>query len=267
MKLFKNLICMTIFSVMAATTCFSQTNNVKKLVPAAYYDRLIKDGQIEIIHEEGKDDYFLLPSTIYDSKIKENRVQKGRKNFPFVFEGLYYISKDELKKQSKSSDENINIDDVSRVLRSVSKMQGMTYYSNSSKKYKTLYKRAYTISDPESKSAIADKTEGSADGKKIYCLQDDASFGVTRYELNYCQQKDIIYAVFNNTDSIGIGPINGINERQLKINVLVVDCDDHLLLYLSTDANANKVPGIKSLVTDSMVARMNAVHDWFLKQF
>lgn len=266
MKLFKNIICSAIL-IAAGVNVFSQTNDVKKLVPAKYLDQLLKDGQVEIIHEEGKDDYVLLPSTAYDSKINGNRIKKGSKDFPFVFEGLYYVSKDELKKQSNSSDDVIDMNDVSRVLRSISKMQGMTYYSNTHNKYKTLYKKAYTISGPDSKTAIADKTEGSADGKVIYCLQDDASFGITRYKLEYSQKSDMMYAVFNNTDSIGVGPITGINKGQLKINVLVIDCGDSILLYLSTDANANKVPGIKSLVTDSMVARMNAVHEWFLKQF
>lgn len=266
MKLFKSIICSAIL-IAAGVNVFSQTNDVKKLVPAKYLDQLLKDGQVEIIHEEEKDDYVLLPSTVYDSKINGNRIIKGNKDFPFVFEGLYYVSKDELKKQSNSSDDVIDMNDVSRVLRSISKMQGMTYYSNTRKKYKTLYKKAYTISSPDSKTAIADNIEGSADGKVIYCLQDDASFGITRYKLEYSQKADMMYAVFNNTDSIGVGPITGINKGQLKINVLVIDCGDSILLYLITDVNANKVPGIKNLVTDSMVARMNAVHEWFLKQF
>lgn len=266
MKLLKSMICSAIFFV-AGVNVFSQTNDVKKLVSSKYYDQLMKDGQVEIIHEEGEDEYLLLPSSVYDSKIKGNRITKGKKNFPFVFEGLYYVSKDELKKQSNSSDSNIDINDVSRVLRSISKMQGMTYYSNTRNKNMTLYKKAYTISEPGSKTAIADNLEGSADGKTIYCLQDDASFGVTRYKLDYNQKADVMYAVFNNTDSIGVGPITGIDKGQLRINVLVIDCKDSILLYLSTDANANKVPGIKNLVTESMVARMDAVHKWFLKQF
>ncbi|MCQ2589091.1 MAG: hypothetical protein MJ179_01580 [Treponema sp.] len=266
MKLLKNIICSAIL-IAAGVNGFSQTNNVKKIVPAQYYDQLMKDGQVEIIHEEGANDYVLLPNTVYNDKINGNRVVKGSKNFPFVFEGLYYVSKEELKKQSNSSDTEIDMNDVSRVLRSISKMQGMQYYSNTHNKYKTLYKKAYTIAGPDSKTAVADKTEGSAEGKTIYCLQDDASFGVTRYKLDYSQKTDVMYAVFNNIDSIGVGPVTGINKEQLKINVLVIDCKDSILLYLSTDANANRVIGIKSLITDSMVARMNAVHEWFLKQF
>ena len=104
MKLFKSIICSAIL-IAAGVNVFSQTNDVKKLVPAKYLDQLLKDGQVEIIHEEGKDDYVLLPSTVYDSKINGNRIIKGNKDFPFVFEGLYYVSKDELKKQSNSSDD------------------------------------------------------------------------------------------------------------------------------------------------------------------
>lgn len=253
--------------ICAASSLFAQNAWVKKLVPAKYYDQLIKDGRVELIHEEGDDNYQLLPNSQFNSTILQNRVVKGEKKFPFVFEGLYYVTKDELRKESNSSDKDINIDDVSRVLRSISKMEGMTYYSNTRKKNMTLYKKAYTTSGYNSKTQVPDKTEGSADGKVIYCLQDDASFGVMKYQLNYYQKEKQMYAVFTNTNSIGMGPITGIDEKNMKINVLVIDCDDSILLYLSTDCNCNKVPGIKSLVSDSMIARMNAVHDWFLKQF
>lgn len=266
MKLVKETV-LGLLMICAASSLFAQNEKVKKIVPAAYYDQLIKTGRVELIHKEGEDKYQLLPESEYNSKILENRVQKGAKKYPFVFEGLYYVTKDELRKESNSTDADINIEDVSRVLRSISKMKGMTYYSNTRKKNMTLYKKAYTTSGLNSETAVADKTEGSADGKVIYCLQDDASFGIMKYKLNYYQNKNQMYAVFNNTNSIGMGPITGIDEGNMKINVLVIDCGDSILLFLSTDCNCNKVPGIKSLVSDSMIARMNAVHDWFLKQF
>lgn len=266
MKLFKKAV-ISFFMVSVAASLFGQNDQVKKLVSAQYYDQLIKTGRVEVIHKEGVDKLQLLPDSSYTAKVSENRVKKDPKDYPFVFEGLYYATKDELRKASNSSDADINIDDVSRVMRSISKMQGMTYYSNTRKKNMTLYKKAYTTSGLNSETAVPDKTDGSADGKVIYCLQDDASFGYMKYKLNYHQNKKELYAVFTNTNSIGMGPITGIDEGNMKINVLVIDCGDSLLLYLSTDCSCNKVPGIKALVSDSMIARMNAVHDWFFKQF
>ena len=53
----------------------------------------------------------------------------------------------------------------------------------------------------------------------------------------------------------------------MKINLLVVDCGEDLLLYLCTDVDSKKFPGIAGMIVDSMTARMEAVYNWFLKQF
>jgi len=254
-----------------ACTVLAQSSDVKTLTGPKNYNELIKNGAIKIIHEEGKDDLMLLPQTEYSSFVNKNRIKKGEKNFPFVFEGLFYLKKDYLKKESNSTDTNIDITDVARIFRSISKMQGMKYTSykkgKPNGKEKVLYKKAYTISGPNSKEPIADKNTGNADGQVIYCLQDDSSFGTCRYRLDYKQNKNMIYSTFTTTDDLGIGPITAIEKGDLRINILVVDCGDSLLLWLMTEANCKKLIGIKDQMTDSMTARMEAVYNWFIKQF
>ena len=266
----KKIICgICAFGLAAAV--MAQVFSAKTLVNPKYYDELVKNGSVKIIHEEGKDEMMILPQTDYTSSIKANRIKKGEKNFPFVFEGLFLLKKDFLKAQSNSKDTDINIEDVSRIFRSISKMEGMKYYSfkkgKPTGKEKVLYKKAYTISGPNSKEPVADKNTGNADGQVLYCLQDDSSFGVCRYRLDYKQKNNLIYATFTSTDDMGLGPITAIEAGNLRINVLVADCGDSLLLWLSTDANCKKLIGIKDQVTESMTARMEAVYKWFIKQF
>ena len=66
---------------------------------------------------------------------------------------------------------------------------------------------------------------------------------------------------------MGIGPFNAIYPGKMKINILVVDCGEDILLYLNTDLDSVKFPGIKGQITDSMSSRMNAVYKWFTTQF
>lgn len=245
----------------------AQKKDIKNLVNARYYDELMKNGSVELIHEENQTDYVLLPENSYKSLVLSNRIPKVAKNNPFVFEGLFYVTKADLLKESNSNKKTIDITDVSVVFRAISKMQGMKYYSSSRKKETVLYEKAFTIDNPNSKTAIPDKTSGSADGMELYCLQDDTSFGVCRYRLNYHQSKDVLYATFTTTDSMGLGPITAIEAGNLRINALVIDCGDAFLLYLSTDASCKKIPGVRKQVKDSLTARMDAVHKWFLKQF
>ena len=252
--------------VVCALNIYAQAK-LENYVSAATAQELRQNGSIKKIHDDGDDILKIVPKSDYTAKINSYRVAKGEKNFPFVYESLYYMKKDFLLKSSNSFKKDITIDDISRIFRSVSKMTGMTYYSTTRKKDLVLYKKAFTIAGPDSKEPVADKTDGSADGKVLYCLQDDASFGECRYKLNYHQQDNMLLAVFTSIDNLGIGPITGIEAGNMRIICFVINCDDGLLLYLATDANCKKVPGIKKQVTDSMSTRIDAVYKWFLKQF
>ena len=264
-KNLKKFIFCGVFAV-CAVNIFAQAK-LENYVSASTAEELKKNGSIKRLHDDGDDVLKIVPKSDYTTKINFYRVAKGEKNFPFVYESLYYMKKDFLLDSSNSSKKDITIDDISRIFRSVSKMTGMTYYSSTRKKDLVLYKKAYTISGPDSKEPVADKTEGSADGKVLYCLQDDASFGECRYKLNYHQQNNMLLAVFTSVDDLGIGPITGIEAGNMRIICFVIDCGDGLLLYLTTDANCKKVPGIKKQVTESMSTRIDAVYKWFLKQF
>lgn len=242
-KLF--LICLSVFCVSAA---FSQ--NVKTR-----------------IHDDGTNELKLKPQTEYDEIINSSRVLKAEKNFPFIYESLYHLSKDDLKKSSNSSDDEIDINDVSRVLRSVSKMQGMNYFSTTKNKTLVLYDKAYMIESINSKKRIPDQNSGNANGQISYCYQKDNSFSDIFYRLNYYQNENTMLAVFSTTNTIGIGPIKAIAPENLKIFIYVEDKGDEILLYLCTDLDSVKFPGIKGQITESMTSRMDAVYNWFIKQF
>ena len=101
----------------------------------------------------------------------------------------------------------------------------------------------------------------------MFCYQEDASFGVCRYKVEYKQNQDTLFALFSNIDTLGIGPFKAIFPGKMKINTIVIDCGDSILLYLGTDADSKKLPGIKGQLEDSFSSRMDAIYKWFLTQF
>ena len=269
-NIFTKKFALIIFSVIFAVSAFAQTKNVKDLVPAKYYDELIRDGYV-LRSSNGSNGFLLLPNSSYSGKLKASSVEKEKGNFPFVYEGLYFISKNDILNESHSSKTSITIDDVAKVCRSVSKMEGMEYYSHSRKRNEVLYEEAYMISeddlDARKPKAIPDQNTGNANGQVSYCLQKDSSFGRNKYKLMYFQNNDELFTQFILMDKMGIGPFNALYPEKMKINLLVVDCGDDLLLYLCTDVDAKKFPGIEGMIKDSMTARMEAVYNWFRKQF
>lgn len=246
---------------------FAQTKDVKSLVSAETFDELQKNGFVKKIHAGQDSDYKLLPLCEYKEICLQNKIAKSEENFPFIYESLFLIPKAEILEKSNSAKQTFNIEDVSTVFRSFSKMQGMKYFSTTRKKEKILYENAYTIANETSSEKISDKNTGNADGQVLFCYQEDASFGVCRYKVEYKQNQDTLFALFSNIDTLGIGPFKAIFPGKMKINTIVIDCGDSILLYLGTDADSKKLPGIKGQLEDSFSSRMDAIYKWFLTQF
>ena len=265
---FKKLAGLLLTGALLGGYCLAAENaKVKELVAARYYDTLAAKGVVSEYRDDGARGFRLLPKTVFESKINESMVAKDPKNYPYTYEGLYLLSKKEILAKSGSSKSTITIDDVSVVVRSVSKMQGMTYYSSTKKKECVLYDKAYMIKGEGNKTKVPDQNTGNANGQVSYCLQDDNSFGVNTYRLSYFQQNDSLLCRFDILDKMGLGPFNAIYPGKMVINILVIDCGDDLLLYLNTDLDSVKFPGIKGQITESMSARMEAVYKWFKTQF
>lgn len=261
----KILIC----GVLAAgfSSIYGQSEMVKELVPSDLYYDLIYSGKVSEYRDDGSMTLKYLPETEYSDIIRNGMVEKNKKNYPFTFEGLYYAKKTDLLKNPDATAEDLTIDDVSRVCRSVSKMQGMTYYSTTKKKVRVLYDKAYMVKSENSDEQVPDQNTGNADGQVSYCMQDDASFGKNHYRLTYHQNANTLLCEFCITDTMGLGLFKAIYADKMKIYILVVDCGEDLLVYLCTDLDSVKYPGIKDQITDSMTTRMNAVYEWFYKQF
>lgn len=256
-----------LFSVIFSSSLFAENAKVKEMVKAEQYQKLLNEGSIFDSRDNGSMVLTLLPETVYSEKVKASMVEKDSKDFPFTYEGLYLLNKQDLLKKSNSSKTSITIDDVSVITRSVSKMQGMKYYSTTKKKETVLYDKCFMIADEKGKTAIPDKNTGNADGQVSYCLQDDSSFGINRYKLSYFQNEDTLMCQFRIVDTMGLGPFKAIYPGKMVINIVVVDCGDDLLLYMNTDLDSVKFPGIKAQIVDSMTSRMNAVYEWFTTQF
>lgn len=214
--------------------------------------RLMKDGKIIATSFEETPVLSLIPQSQNNSVIKSSLIKKEKKNFYFTYEALYFIPK------------TITVQKAGELARSISKMQGINYYSNTKKKEVVLYKQAFTVADASSKKPLADKTTGSADGKTIYALLDDNSFGETRYKISYKQSEQELLASFVNCDDMGLGPIRAIMPEKLIINLQVIPCEEGIVVYLCADLESKNLPGVKAKITDSITARIEAISKWFI---
>ena len=181
-------------------------------------------------------------------------------------ESLYYLPKAELT-GGKNPAEDVSLARAAQVVRMISTMQGIQYYSNGDKKWETLYTRAYMIENSRSKRAIPDQTDGDADGKTFFCLLDDHSFGQNVYQLDYRQSANEVSVRFTNVDAVKVAMITGVKPRRMNINLVVTDCGDSFLVYMVVQATHPKISFLEKRLRRSLAARVDAIYGWFKSQF
>lgn len=184
-----------------------------------------------------------------------------------TMEKLFYLDKKSLAGSENFSDSSsASIEKVSKIIRSISTMKGTEYYSNRHKKWETLYHEAYLVKSPEEKIRIPDETEGSADGKTLYCMQDDNSFGKCYYTLSYKQRENEVSVCFDNFEPLKFAFVTAAKAHNVKINLVVVDEDDHFLVYLIVQAYYPRISLLEDKMIDSFNARVDSIYKWFVSE-
>ena len=204
----------------------------------------------------------LIPSVEFTSSVVENWDSDVLPRL--TSEKLFFLDKKSLCRNGDIS--FINIHKVSKVVRSISSMKGTEYYSNRHKKWETLYHDAYLIKSPGEKIRIPDDTGGSADGKTLYCVQDDNSFGECYYSLKYRETEKEISVCFDNFEPLKFGFITAAKAHNVKINLLVVDEGEHFFVYLMVQAYYPRISMLEEKMIDSFNARVDSIYKWFVGQ-
>lgn len=239
--------------------------NFNDVVPPMFLEKLKETGKIEMVHDDYDQSLVLLPISEFSQIVRDGRVDKSSKKcVPFNAEYLYIVPK-------AAGDEGVlgDINDVSRVFRSMSRMTGMKYHYEK-RKPETLYKAVYMIEEPNLKNLIKvpDPLDADPNGLTAYCMQDDHTYGKLCYKLSYHQNDTTVYVEFLLTTPMAVLGIKGVKENNLKVNVIAVDCGECILLYLGTDAAAEKLGlvNMRKQMSESMVVRIEAIYRWFLKE-
>lgn len=223
-------------------------------------------------HRLTKDDktVILLPDSAYSEDTKKFVFGGISEKTGFAAECLYYVSKAELKEKSKKEDKtsiDTGISAVSKIVRSLSKMQGMQYYSNTRKRYETLYTESYRIENPNSVQPISDDLEGSSDGKTMYLFQNEHTFGKGYYQVQYHENKKMVVMHLKNTSPMYYGIVKAVDPDKLRIVVNIIDNGDGYYVYLGMSVDFMQLAGIENKMSKSFQARLDALYNWITYQF
>lgn len=254
----KNFFCRILGFIFALNffTIFLSAYSAEEILGAENFKLLKEQEKIQANEFKPKEAKFsLLPDTQLSNKIADDLLSEEGELPSLIGENVYLIPK-----------ENIDLNEVSVILRSVSKMEGMEYYSNGEKKWTTLYHDAYCIAGPQDRTKVADNTDGDANGLVQYCLLNDNSLGKTNYKVSYFQTENEISMKLVNTTPVYYKFIKAVKPENVHINLVMTVCDDYIVVYMNVKANFFSLGVLEKRMQKSLLNRLDAIYAWFFRQ-
>ena len=260
----KSIFCLTGVFFLSVAGLFAQSGILKSEI----LEELREKGSIRQIFQSKKNvELTLTPDTPFAKKGAECWNSSSVPNM--VSENLFLVSKEELKaKSSDPENADFSMENVSKIVRSISRMKGMQYFSNGDQKWETLYHQAYVCGSVEEKDKpLPDVLEGSADGLKIHAFLEDNSFGKSVYSVEYSQSGQEVSFILTNAESWTYAFIKALNPGNVKISMDVIDNGDSYIVYMVLFAKHKTVPLLGDRIQKSLANRIDAIFNWFTLQF
>lgn len=181
----------------------------------------------------------------------------------FLSETLYYYPKKATLEGSGKNDTEL----VSKIIRSLSRLEGIEYYSTSRKKMRTLYEKSFVVDNEKSRNRIDDPTSGPADGLSLFAVQKDLTFGEYLYRYTYRQTEHTTGFHSQNEESLSYTFVRLIKPRKLRVSLIIHDMGDAFLVYNLTRIDFLAIPGIEGKIQSSFSTRARAMYDWFIREY
>ena len=245
----------------------SEYPKLEDIIDSKYINELKENNKISRFFTEKDNSDFQFYPDLELSKNATKNWKSTRQDKPnFTIESIYRLEKSKTEFAGENIEKIIFEDaKIKKILRSISKMEGIEYYSNSRKRTEVLYSKAYTVNNPTERKKIEDNFNYLEN--PIYVLLDDKSFGEYLSVINNDSKGFENCFEYLNIDNINYGIIKAVEPNNMQVFLDVINCEDEIIVYVFIQSKMD-VPAIfKSKIYDSFVARTDALFEWFKKSW
>jgi len=225
---------------------------------------LLSEGQVLHFHPEGVSPE-LLPATTLSSTVRD-RILSG--NLNIGIEGLFFTSIEKLPDGFLGMPSSKRLLLLYNILRSVSTLQGLEYYSATRKQMRLLFAKSWVIANPKSKDPLPDPLlTGIPRESRIYMYQKDMSFGSNKTEITYRATAEALAADMVNLTPLRYkGIFKVVNKKDMQIHLIVIPVREGLLLYGAMSARTRDVKSFIDRAQNSFTNRVIALNGWYQEQ-
>lgn len=254
-----------ILVLLAALPATAQQLTLEDVLPSiSAEDRssLLAEGELLRFHGEGMSPG-LLPNTELTAGIARKLIS-GDLNIGI--EGLFFTSADSLPPGYKSMPAEQRELVLYNILRSVSTLQGLEYYSASRDEMRLLFEESWVISDPDnSKEALPDPLVTTIPSRdSLYIHQKDKSFGSNQSEMNFLAGSGAFASDVINISTMRYkGIFKVVDPENMQVHLIVVPVEEGLLMYGTMSAKTRNVKAFLDRARDSFTNRVVALTGWY----
>ncbi len=188
-------------------------------------------------------------------------------NYSVGVETLYLIPWDEVSPDlSRLPAEDFELR-IYNILRSVSTLEGIEYYSASRERMRTLFAECWAIDNPEDRTRIPDPLVTSLPAMNtVYIHQKDLTFGknISRVEYQHANGNFRMGIVNLTTMTYMLFPIVG--KENMSMQILVIPGREGILFYGLNTVKVLDLPIFYKKMESSFTNRMIALYNWFLTE-
>ena len=156
--------------------------------------------------------------------------------------------------------------EIYNILRSISTMEGIEYYSASRDEMRIFYQESYAIADPEDRTRIPDPfVDQVPERSRVFAYQRDGSFGRNVQRLDYAFRDGETFVRIENETTMTYRLFPLVAPGNLRTFLVIQPDEDAGVLHFYGNM-AVRVPalfGMEERSQDSFYYRIVALHAWF----
>lgn len=220
-------------------------------------DKLLNGEEVTLFHNEE-----FVPEMVPESLFSGMLLQRIEDLNPnMAIEGLYFLPMEDI-------DEN-DILNVVNTLCSISKLQGLNYYSASRGVMRLLFEESSRIDNPKDKNPLPDLQFDSLPSEVTMDIhQRDLTFYNSESSLRLYPMDEVVYMEqINHSPMRYNGLIRVIAPGNFQTRILVIPCEEGLLYYGIMAADTLNIKAFKERANQSFYNRMKALAGWFFSHF
>lgn len=156
---------------------------------------------------------------------------------------------------------------IYNVLRSVSTLEGIQYYSASRKRMRTFFYESYAIAEPGSREPLPDPIVREIPRKDaITVFQRDSSMGANVSRLTYRYTGDAVAISIENLTMMHYYLVPLVAPGNLHMHLMVIPGDEQFLFYGVCGVRAHNFLGLAQRKRASFYNRIKAMYAWFVDE-